>query len=154
MTTQTIPLETTDASEASQELVTQIPNYGLTWIVYIGLTVMMVAIVWYAIRNWHFIVKWFFASTIFAGALTPAHPVEGVNSYSPLVLNAVVNLFDGYQAEFMSGIKTLGLVWAILFSVGIIMWFIIKKFTSKKNPKEKMDTEAVMATPIEPTVED
>ena len=153
MTTQTIPLENTNAPETTQELVTQIPNYGLTWFVYIALTLLMVGIVWYAIRNWHFIVKWFFASVIFAGALTPAHPAEGIETYSPLVLNAVVNLFDGYKAEFMTSVKTLGIVWAIIFILGIGIWFLVKKLKTEK-PKQKMDTEAVMASSIEPKIED
>ncbi len=156
MTTPTIPLETETtetAQEIGQELVTQIPNYGLTWFVYIALTLLMVGIIWYAIRNWHFIIKWFMASTIFAGALSPAHPADGIETYSPLVLNAVVNLFDGYKTEFMSGVKTLGIVWAVIFILGIAVWFLIKKLKADKTEKP-IDTEAVMATPIEPKIED
>lgn len=164
MTTNTVPVTPEaekatenaieNTAEIAQELVTQIPNYELTWAVYIGLTLLMVGIIWYAIRKWHFIIKWFMASVVFAGALTPAHPAEGVTTYSPLVLNAVVNLFDGYKTEFMAGVKTLGMVWAIIFFAGIAIWFIAKKVLNKTaEDKPKMDTEAVMATPIEPTVD-
>ncbi|NVJ66107.1 MAG: hypothetical protein HWE16_06435 [Gammaproteobacteria bacterium] len=149
--TTTLPIE--NNSVETQELVTQIPNYGLTWFVYIALTFLMVGIIWYAIRKWHFVIKWFLASVVFAGALTPAHPAEGVESYSPMVLNAVVDLFDGNQAAFMSAVKTLGLVWAIIFVLGIAAWFVLKKLKPENNTS-KMDTEAVMATPIEPKIED
>lgn len=154
MTTNSIPITTDNKSEVAQELVTQIPHYGLAWAIYIGLTLLMVAIIWYGIRKWHFVIKWFFASVVFAGALTPAHPSDGIETYSPLVLNAVVNLFDGYQAQFMGEVKTLGIVWAIIFFAGIAVWFITKKVFNKPNEDTaKMDTEAVMATPIEPKVD-
>ncbi len=150
---QTAPVQTAESNDVTQELVTQIPNYGLTWALYIGLTFLMVGIIWYVIRKWHFVVKWFMASTIFAGALTPAHPAEGVTSYSPLVLNAVVNLFDGYKTEFMDSVKTLGIVWAIIFAVGIAVWILIKTLKSPKVEKPT-NLDAVMATPIEPTIDD
>lgn len=152
MTTQTIPLENENAVEAAQELVQQIPNYGLTWLAYIGLTLLMVGIIWYAIRKWHFVIKWLVASLIFAGALTPTHPAQDIDTYSPLILSAIVNLFDGYMNEFFSGVKTLGIVWAVIFVLGIGTWLLLKKLKAKSSEEDKASPE--MATPIEPKVED
>lgn len=154
MTTQNLPVETTEATEATQQLVTQIPSYGLIWFAYIALTLLMVGIIWYGVRKWHFIIKWFFASVIFAGALTPAHPAEGISTFSPLVLNAMVDLFDGNKASFMADLKTITLIWAIIFVLGIIAWFIFKKLKTNKTTTPEMDTKAVMATPVEPKIED
>ncbi|MBD3653791.1 hypothetical protein [Kangiella sp.] len=147
----------------TQEVVTTFASYGLTWLIYIGLVLLMVGIVWYAIRKWHFAIKWFISSVILAGALTPGHPVDYAETYSPLVLNSVVLLFDGDSAGFMAGVKTIIWVFITIFVVGLGAWFGFKfwrkkqgqnnnKATSQK-PTEKPESKK-MATPIEPSLGD
>lgn len=147
----------------TQEVVTTFASYGSTWLIYIALVLLMVGIVWYAIRKWHFAIKWFIASVILAGALTPGHPVDYAETYSPLVLNSVVLLFDGDSAGFMAGIKTIIWVFIIVFIAGLGAWFGFKfwrkkqvqnnnKVTSQK-ATEKPESKD-MATPIEPSLGD
>lgn len=157
----TVPATTEETLEPAVEVITTFQNYGLTWLMYIGLTLLMVGILWYAFRKWHFLIKWFFASVIFTGALTPAHPVENTTTYSPLVLNSTVSLFDGDKTSFMAGLQTIIIVWVIVFAIGAIGWFVFRKLKANRNEKQDansskkgMDTEAVMATPVEPTIED
>lgn len=147
----------------TQEVVTTFASYGSTWALYIALVILMVAIIWYAIRKWHFSVKWLVASIIFAGALTPGHPVDYAETYSPLVLNSVVLLFDGDTAGFLASVKTITWVFIAIFAVGLGAWFGFKfwrkkqgqknnKATSQK-PTEKPENKS-MATPIEPSLGD
>lgn len=147
----------------TQEIVTTFASYGSTWAMYIGLVLLMVGIIWYATRKWHFAIKWFIASVILAGALTPGHPVDYAETYSPLVLNSVVLLFDGDSAGFMAGVKTIIWVFVIVFIVGLGAWFgfmywLKNKSDSKqkatpKKSKTKPETKN-MATPIEPSLGD
>ncbi|WP_251360115.1 hypothetical protein [Kangiella sp. TOML190] len=152
-TIQTPAEESLEVIEQVPEIIHTFKNYGLTWLVYAALTFLMVGILWYAIRNWHFLIKWLFASVIFAGALTPTHPSEYATTYSPLILSSMVELFDGNQATFMADIKTIALYWAILFAAGIVIWFGIRRFKAQsengRKEKQPMDTEAVMATPVD-----
>ena len=145
------PLEITEPAQA-QQMITTFTNYGLTWFVYTLLIFLLVGIIWYVIRNWHFIAKWFISSVILAGALTAGRPADNTETYSPLVLNSVVKLFDDDKAGFMSGLKTIGLVWALLFILGIVAWFAYNRFITNKDgkPPQKIDTEKRMATPIDP----
>lgn len=154
--------ETVQTGE-TQEIVTTFASYGSTWAIYIGLVLLMIGIIWYATRKWHFAIKWFIASVILAGALTPGHPVDYAETYSPLVLNSVVLLFDGDSAGFMAGVKTIIWVFVIVFIVGLGAWFgfmywLKNKSDSKqkatpKKSKAKPETKN-MATPIEPSLGD
>lgn len=147
----------------TQEVVTTFASYGSTWALYIALVILMVAIIWYAIRKWHFSVKWLVASIIFAGALTPGHPVDYAETYSPLVLNSVVLLFDGDTAGFMAGVKTIIWVFIAIFAVGLGAWLGFKFWRKKQaqsgnkpahqNAATK-PSEKKMATPVEPTLGD
>ncbi|MCW8857773.1 MAG: hypothetical protein OQJ95_10450 [Kangiella sp.] len=147
----------------TQEVVTTFASYGSTWAIYIGLVLLMIAIIWYAIRKWHFAIKWFMASVILAGALTPGHPVDYAETYSPLVLNSVVLLFDGDSAGFMAGIKTIIWVFITIFAVGLGAWIGFKFWRKKQGQnndkatpnksKAKSETKN-MATPIEPSLGD
>lgn len=147
----------------TQEVVTTFASYGSTWALYIALVILMVAIIWYAIRKWHFSVKWLVASIIFAGALTPGHPVDYAETYSPLILNSVVLLFDGDTTGFMAGVKTIIWVFVTIFAVGLGAWFGFK-FWRKKQGQNSNKTKIQktiekpegnnMATPIEPSLGD
>ncbi|AUD78531.1 hypothetical protein CW740_04390 [Kangiella profundi] len=147
----------------TQEVVTTFASYGSTWALYIALVILMVAIIWYAIRKWHFSIKWLVASIIFAGALTPGHPVDYAETYSPLVLNSVVLLFDGDTAGFLAGVKTIVWVFIAIFAVGLGTWFGFKFWQNKQaqsgnkpahqNAAAK-PSEKKMATPVEPTLGD
>lgn len=140
--------------------ITDFPNYGMTWLIYIGLTLLLVGVIWLAFRKWHFILKWFMASTVFAGALTITHPAENTETYSPLILSAMVDLFDGNKTGFMESLKTIAMVWGIIFVAGLILWLlwtkVIKKSATPAEKKTKKSSEKPkkMATPIEPTLED
>lgn len=147
----------------TQEVVTTFASYGSTWALYIALVILMVAIIWYAIRKWHFSIKWLVASIIFAGALTPGHPVDYAETYSPLVLNSVVLLFDGDTAGFLAGVKTIIWVFIAIFTVGLGAWFGFKFWRKKQaqNGNKPADQNATakssekkMATPVEPTLGD
>lgn len=145
--------------EEAAEIITTFPNYGLTWLAYTGLTLLMVAIIWWGFRKRHFIINWFIASVILAGALTPGRPIENTETYSPLVLSAVVDLFDDKKAGFFSALTTIGLVWLVLFVIGLGVWFGFKQFVKSKNSdKSKAKTaktetkKEAMATPIEPVM--
>lgn len=162
-TTATQPVtetNTTTSLELTKHLVkiTDFPHYGTTWLIYIGLTLLLVGITWLAFRKWHFILKWFMASTVFAGALTVTHPAENTETYSPLILNAMVDLFDGNKTGFMESLKTIAMVWGIIFVVGLVLWLLWKKVIKKsatpteKNIKQTKNKPKKMATPIEPTM--
>lgn len=147
----------------TQEVVTTFASYGSTWAIYIALVILMVAIIWYATRKWHFAVKWFITSVILAGALTPGHPVDYAETYSPLVLNSVVLLFDGDSAGFLAGVKTIIWVFVTIFVVGLAAWFGFKFWrkkqgqnsnkTASQKTTEKPENKN-MATPIEPSLGD
>lgn len=154
--------ETVQTGE-TQEIVTTFASYGSIWAIYIGLVLLMIGIIWYATRKWHFAIKWFIASVILAGALTPGHPVDYAETYSPLVLNSAVLLFDGDSAGFMAGIKTIIWVFVIVFIVGLATWFGFTYWlknksnsTQRATPKKaKAKSETInMATPIEPSLGD
>ncbi|HEY9031651.1 MAG TPA: hypothetical protein VIM93_09850 [Kangiella sp.] len=152
--------ETVQTGE-TQEIVTTFASYGSTWAMYIGLVLLMIGIIWYATRKWHFAIKWFITSVILAGALTPGHPVDYAETYSPLVLNSVVLLFDGDSAGFMAGVKTIIWVFVTIFVVGLGAWFGFKFWRKKQAQsndratpnKSKAKPEVKnMATPIEPSL--
>lgn len=140
--------QTTQPLEATTEIITSFPNYGLVWLLYIGLTFLMVGIIWWTFKRFHFVVKWLFASIVLAGALTPGHPAENTETYSPLVLTAVVDLFDDNKTGFYSTLKTIGISWVILFFLGLALWFAFKHF--KKSPTKKNNKKA--SSPVEPKV--
>lgn len=151
--------ETITEVAEQQELISTFHNYGLTWFAYIFLVALMVGLIWYALRKRHFILNWFITSIVLAGSLSVGHPSENTETYSPLVLNSMVKLFDDDKAGFISGLKTIGLVWVILFVLGIGIWFayqhfIANKKSSEKIPAKKTAKESKMATPIEPKIED
>lgn len=137
---------------ASPEVITTFENYGLTWLVYIGFVFLMVAIIWWAFRKSHFILNWLIASVIFAGALTVGHPAENIQTYSPLILNGVVQLFDDNTSGFISAIKTIVMVWLVIFLTGVAAWFGFKKFLQPQDNKSNDDSQ--MATPIEPELKE
>ncbi|ACV27105.1 toprim domain-containing protein [Kangiella koreensis] len=155
----TVPATEAVQTAETQEIVTTFASYGSTWAIYIGLVLLMIGIIWYAIRKWHFAIKWFIASVILAGALTPGHPVDYAETYSPLVLNSVVLLFDGDSAGFMAGIKTIIWVFVTVFLVGLAAWFGFKFWRKKQGQSNNKSAtskpaEKRMATPVEPTLGD
>lgn len=161
----------------AETVITTFENYGMAWGLYIGLTLLLAGLVWFAFRKQHFLLKWFLTSIILAGALCFGHPAENVDTYSPLILNTMVELFDGNNAQFMSDLKFMTAMWGIVFVVGVLVWLLIRyirkdkapkaqKSSNKKNtriakePEHKpTDTKKPMAnkeesTPIEPTIGD
>lgn len=158
----------------AETVITTFENYGMAWGLYIGLTLLLAGLVWFAFRKQHFLLKWFFASVILAGALCFGHPAENIETYSPLILNTMVELFDGNTEQFMSDIKFIVLVWGILFIAGAGMWLLVrylrkdkddagktngsarKKEKPKKDKasKEASNKDKPMATPVEPTIGD
>ncbi|GAA4364826.1 hypothetical protein [Kangiella marina] len=163
-------------------VITTFENYGAAWGLYIGLTLLLAALAWFTFRKQHFLIKWFLASIILAGALCFGHPAEDIDTYSPLILNTMVELFDGNVEQFTSDIAFIAMVWGILFIVGVGTWLLIRYLRkdkgdagkAKKSPqkpakskkeqvskdasnKDKpMETEgnARGATPVEPTIGD
>ena len=158
----------------AETVITTFENYGMAWGLYIGLTLLLAGLVWFAFRKQHFLLKWFFASVILAGALCFGHPAENIETYSPLILNTMVELFDGNTEQFMSDIKFIVLVWGILFIVGVGAWLLVRylrknkddagkaekqprkpaKDKQEKASKEASNKEKPMATPVEPTIGD
>ena len=145
----------------TQEVVTTFAKYGLTWAIYIGLVLLMVGIIWYGIRKWHFTVKWFIASIILAGALTPGHPVDYAETYSPLVLNSVVLLFDGDKVGFMAGAKTIVWVFVATFVSGLALWFAFRIWRKKSGSTATQNAPTVSKkepsqarAPIEPSMDE
>ncbi|AKE52322.1 signal peptidase II [Kangiella geojedonensis] len=158
----------------AETVITTFENYGMAWGLYIGLTLLLAGLVWFAFRKQHFLLKWFFASVILAGALCFGHPAENVETYSPLILNTMVELFDGNTEQFMSDIKFIVLVWGILFIVGVGVWLLVRylrkdkddsgkaerqprkpaKARKEKASKETSNKDKPMATPVEPTIGD
>jgi len=160
-----------------ETVITTFNNYGTVWALYIGLTLLLAGLVWFAFRKQHFLLKWLLSSIVLAGALCFGHPADNVDTYSPLILNTMVELFDGNNAQFMSDLKFIAAMWGILFVAGVLVWLLIRyirkdktpkaqKSSNKKNtriakePTEKQaDKEKPMAskektTPIEPTIGD
>lgn len=158
----------------AETVITTFENYGMAWGLYIGLTLLLAGLVWFAFRKQHFLLKWFFASVILAGALCFGHPAENIETYSPLILNTMVELFDGNTEQFMSDIKFIVLVWGILFIAGVGVWLLVRylrkdkddsgkaekqprkptKAKKEKASKEAPNKEKPMATPVEPTIGD
>lgn len=156
----------------AETVITTFENYGMAWGLYIGLTLLMAGLVWFAFHKQHFLLKWFLTSIILAGALCFGHPAENVETYSPLILNTMVELFDGNQAQFISDLKFIAFVWGILFVAGVAIWLLIRYLRKDKNDtnqpnkppkaqKEKSakggkqsNNEKPMATPVEPTIGD
>ena len=158
----------------AETVITTFENYGMAWGLYIGLTLLLAGLVWFAFRKHHFLLKWFFASVILAGALCFGHPAENIETYSPLILNTMVELFDGNTEQFMSDIKFIALVWGILFIAGVGVWFLVRylrkdkddsgkaekqprkpaKARKEKASKDASNIDKPMATPVEPTIGD
>lgn len=158
----------------AETVITTFENYGMAWGLYIGLTLLLAGLVWFAFRKQHFLLKWFFASVILAGALCFGHPAENIETYSPLILNTMVELFDGNTEQFMSDIKFILLVWGVLFITGVGFWLLVRylrkdksdagkaekqprkpaKAKQEKASKEASNKDKPMATPVEPTIGD
>ena len=166
----------TDSTEPMQleaeTVITTFESYGAAWGLYIGLTLLLAGLVWFTFRKQHFLLKWFLSSVVLAGALCFGHPAENIDTYSPLILNTMVELFDGNKEQFISDIKFIGLVWGILFIAGVAIWLLIrflrKNKPDTKKPQNKTEKMAKVkkekptksknkprgATPVEPTIGD
>ena len=166
----------TDSTEPMQleadAVIYTFENYGAAWGLYIGLTLLLAGLVWFTFRKQHFLLKWLLSSVVLAGALCFGHPAENVDTYSPLILNTMVELFDGNNEQFISDMKFIALVWGILFITGVAIWILIrflrKDKPDTKNPQNKAEKKAKEkkekptktknkprgATPVEPTIGD
>lgn len=166
----------TDSTEPMQleadTVISTFENYGAAWGLYIGLTLLLAGLVWFTFRKQHFLLKWFLSSVVLAGALCFGHPAENIDTYSPLILNTMVELFDGNKEQFISDIKFIGLVWGIVFITGVAIWllfrFLRKDKADTKKPQNKTEKMAKVkkekptksknkprdATPVEPTIGD
>lgn len=153
----------------AETVITTFENYGEAWGLYIGLTLLLAGLVWFSFRKQHFLLKWLLTSIVLAGALCFGHPAENVDTYSPLILNTMVELFDGNKAQFYSDIKFIAMVWGILFLFGTSIWLLIRylrKGNGNGKPRNKSEKqgkttkdrsskeEKSMATPVEPTIGD
>jgi cytochrome bd-type quinol oxidase subunit 1 len=166
----------TDSTEPMQleadAVISTFENYGAAWGLYIGLTLLLAGLVWFTFRKQHFLLKWLLSSVVLAGALCFGHPAENVDTYSPLILNTMVELFDGNKEQFISDMKFIALVWGILFITGVAIWLLIrflrKDKPDTKNPQNKAEKKAKEKkekptktknkprgeTPVEPTIGD
>ena len=166
----------TDSTEPMQleadAVISTFENYGAAWGLYIGLTLLLAGLVWFTFRKQHFLLKWFLSSVVLAGALCFGHPAENVDTYSPLILNTMVELFDGNKEQFISDMKFIALVWGILFITGVAIWLLIRFLRKDKSDTKKPQnkTEKIVkekkekptkaknkprgATPVEPTIGD
>ena len=125
----------------AETVITTFENYGMAWGLYTGLTLLLAGLVWFAFRKQHFLLKWFFASVILAGALCFGHPAENIETYSPLILNTMVELFDGNTEQFMSDIKFIILVWGILFIAGVGVWLLVHYLRKDKGDAGKAERQ-------------
>ncbi|GAA0197901.1 hypothetical protein GCM10009123_01400 [Kangiella japonica] len=166
----------TDSTEPMQleadAVISTFENYGAAWGLYIGLTLLLAGLVWFTFRKQHFLLKWFLSSVVLAGALCFGHPAENIDTYSPLILNTMVELFDGNKEQFFSDVKFIALVWGILFITGVAIWLLIrflrkdkadtkkpqnkqnKPATEEKEKPSKVNNKPRGATPVEPTMGD
>lgn len=159
----------------AETVITTFENYGEAWGLYIGLTLLLAGLVWFSFRKQHFLLKWLLTSIVLAGALCFGHPAENVDTYSPLILNTMVELFDGNKEQFFNDIQFIAMVWGILFLFGTALWLLIRylrkdkngdkpeknKRLKKESDKEPVQEESKMSEesssnkkPIEPTIGD
>lgn len=118
----------------AETVITTFQHYGAAWGFYIGLTVLLAALIWFSFRKQHFLLKWFLTSIVLVGALCFSHPAENIETYSPLILNTMVELFDGNNAQFMSDMKFIAMVWGIVFMIGLFAWLMIRYIRKDKTP--------------------
>ncbi|PXF63009.1 signal peptidase II [Kangiella spongicola] len=131
----------TDSTEPMQleadAVIYTFENYGAAWGLYICLTLLLAGLVWFTFRKQHFLLKWLLSSVVLAGALCFGHPAENIDTYSPLILNTMVELFDGNKAKFISDIKFIALIWGILFVAGVAIWLLIRFLRKNKDSSSK-----------------
>ncbi|AOE50128.1 signal peptidase II [Kangiella sediminilitoris] len=142
----------------AETVITTFENYGEAWGLYIGLTLLLAGLVWFSFRKQHFLLKWLLTSIVLAGALCFGHPAEDVETYSPLILNTMVELFDGNKEQFFSDIQFIAMIWGILFLFGTAVWLLIcylrkgNKEGAPAKQKENRRVEQKESTQEEPKV--
>lgn len=88
--------------------------YGTAWLVYVGLGILLLALISYKTKelSWH--VKFGLISLIAVGAFTP-DMVANAETYAPLVISALLKAEVEGSSAIISGLIKLVVIWGIVF---------------------------------------
>jgi len=94
--------------------------YGAAWLTYLGLGIVLLALITYTIKgfSWHF--KFGLISFIAVGAFTP-DMVANAETYAPLVISALLKAEVEGSNAIVSGLIKLIIIWGIVFFSGLAL---------------------------------
>ena len=107
--------------------------YSAAWLFYLGLGILLLALITYKIKNssWH--LKFAVISFIAVGAFTP-DMVTNAQTYAPLVISALLKAEIEGVSAIISGLIKLLIIWGIVFFSALALrhfWQTRKKEKTK-----------------------
>ena len=105
-----------------------IPNYGLTWLAYLALSISFLALSYWTSRSLKFWIRIPILAFIAAMALTPSTTIQGEGWWSPA---AIVMVFEidqnGFAGFWRAGLGIL-IVWLVVTIISFVTrWFLRRK---------------------------
>ncbi len=106
--------------------------YDAAWFAYLGLGILLLALINYKIKNlsWHF--KFGLISFIAVGAFTP-DMVTNAQTYAPLVISALLKAEVEGSSAIISGLIKLVIIWGIVFFSGLSLRHFWQTRKKQKN---------------------
>ncbi len=89
--------------------------YAEAWMLYIGLGILLLALIGYKMRTVSWGIKIAVLSLVGVGAFTP-DTVANAETYAPLVLTALLKAETEGSAAIINGLVKLVIIWGIVFS--------------------------------------
>jgi len=108
--------------------------YGIAWLVYLVLGILLLALIGYKIRAFSWRVKFGILSFLAVGSLTP-DLVSNAQTYAPLMITALLRAEVEGASAIISGLIKLVIVWGIVFSsaLGIRHFWQARKQQKENN---------------------
>ena len=108
--------------------------YGTAWLIYLGLGILLIAMIGYMIKNFSWNLKVAIVSLLAVGAFTP-DTVANAETYAPLVLTALLKAETEGSSAIINGLIKLVIIWGIVF----FSTLAIRHFWLAKKSPEKQD---------------
>lgn len=105
--------------------------YGEAWLTYLGLGIVLLALITYKIKDLSWNLKFGLISFIAVGAFTP-DMVTNAETYAPLVISALLKAEIEGSSAIISGLIKLVIIWGIVFFSGLALRHFLQ---TRKNLK-------------------
>ncbi len=101
--------------------------YGLAWLLLAALALLLCGLLWWGLRQRHFLIKWLPVSLVLAGALTPITAGPETTTLAPALSVAIMEL-EQYGVEGMwRGLGMVLVAWGLLLVIGSTLWVVLHK---------------------------